>query len=72
MLFLIGQPVLSFAIIQLHALSLLQKMLQIRDQFFLYMDPESRLDNMDMSAKQAACSRLARISTQHVRQQRLG
>jgi hypothetical protein len=30
--------VLILAIIQLHALFLLQKMLQIRDQFFLYMD----------------------------------
>ncbi len=29
----------SLAIIQLHALSLLQKTVQIRDQFFLYMDP---------------------------------
>jgi hypothetical protein len=31
-----GQPFKSLAIIQLHALSLLQKTLQIRDQFFLY------------------------------------
>ncbi len=38
MLFLIGQPFESLAIIQLHILSLLQKMLQIREQFFLYMD----------------------------------
>jgi hypothetical protein len=37
MLFLIGQPFQSLAIIQLHALSLLQKALQIREQFFLYM-----------------------------------
>jgi hypothetical protein len=27
------------AIIQLHALSLLQKTVQINDQFFLYMEP---------------------------------
>ncbi len=32
----------SLAIIQLHALSPLQKTLQIRDQFFLYMDPGGR------------------------------
>ena len=41
MLFLIGQPFYSLAIIQLHALSLLQKTVQIRDQLFLYTDPES-------------------------------
>jgi hypothetical protein len=40
MLFLIGQPFQSLAVIQLHALSLLQKTVQIRDKFFLYMDPE--------------------------------
>ncbi len=46
MLFLIGQPFKSLAIIQLHALSLLQKTVQIRDQFLLYMDPEeSRADS---------------------------
>ncbi len=39
MLFLIGKSFSSLAIIQLHALSLLQKTLQIRDKFFLYMDP---------------------------------
>ncbi len=31
--------IFTLAIIQLHALSLLQKTVQIRDQFFLYMDP---------------------------------
>ncbi len=36
----IGQPFKSLAIIQLHALSFLQKTVQIRDQFFLYMDPD--------------------------------
>ncbi len=40
MLFLIGQLFQSLAIIQLHALYLLQKTLQIRDQFLLYMDPK--------------------------------
>ncbi len=39
MLFLIGQPFKYLAVIQLHALSLLQKTVQIRDEFFLYMDP---------------------------------
>jgi hypothetical protein len=39
MLFLIGQPFKTLAISQLHALSLLQKTVQIRDKFFLYMDP---------------------------------
>ncbi len=34
MLFLIGQ---------LHALSLLQKTVQIRDQFFLFMDPGRKM-----------------------------
>jgi hypothetical protein len=34
-----GQQCQSLAIIQLHALSLLPKTVQIRDQFFLYMDP---------------------------------
>ncbi len=34
----VGQ--LLVAIIQLHALSILQKNVQIRDPFFLYMDPE--------------------------------
>jgi hypothetical protein len=41
-LFLIGQPCSSLAIIQIHALSLLQETVQIRNQFFLYMDPETR------------------------------
>jgi hypothetical protein len=36
---LVGQQFYSLAIVQLHALSLLQKTVQIRDQFFLYMDP---------------------------------
>ncbi len=36
----VSQQLSSLAIIQLHALSLLQKMLQIRDQFLLYMNPE--------------------------------
>ena len=31
--------------IQLHALSLLQKTVQIRDQFFLYMDPGQELQS---------------------------
>ncbi len=31
--------------IQLHALSLLQKTVQIRDQFFLYMDPGQGLQS---------------------------
>jgi hypothetical protein len=35
----VGQQLLSLAITQLHALSLLQKTVQIRDQFFLYVDP---------------------------------
>jgi hypothetical protein len=37
-----GSAVLTLAIIQLQALSLLQKTFQIRDQFFLYMDPTER------------------------------
>jgi hypothetical protein len=32
----------NHSIIQLHALSLLQKTVHIRDQFFLYMDPLGR------------------------------
>jgi hypothetical protein len=36
----IGQPFSSLAIIQLHTLSFLQKTVQIRDRFFLYMDPD--------------------------------
>ncbi len=48
MLFLVKQSFNSIqfkcnlAIIQLHALSLLQKTVHIRDQFFLYMDPVGR------------------------------
>jgi hypothetical protein len=39
MLFIIaGQLFYSLTIIHLHALSLLQKTFQIRDQLFLYMD----------------------------------
>ncbi len=40
MLFLIGQMFYSLAIIQLHAFLFYKKRFQIRDQFFLYMDPE--------------------------------
>jgi hypothetical protein len=39
MLILICQPFLSLAIIQLRALSLLQKTIQNRDKLFLYTDP---------------------------------
>ncbi len=35
----VGQLFWSLAIIQLYALSLLQKTVQNRDQLFLYMDP---------------------------------
>ncbi len=50
MMFLIGQPFWSLAIIQLHALSLLQKTVQIRDQFFLYMDPDNTtFENLNLT-----------------------
>ncbi len=39
MLFIIGQPFKILEIIQLHALSLLQKALQIRGNFCLNVDP---------------------------------
>jgi hypothetical protein len=36
----VGKQFLSLAIIELQASSLLQKTVQIRDKFFLYMDPD--------------------------------
>jgi hypothetical protein len=49
-MFFIGPPFSSLAIIKLHALSLFQKTVQIRNKFFLYMDPNC-LDCSVYSAK---------------------
>jgi hypothetical protein len=51
----VGQQFYSLAIIQLHALSLLQKMAHIRDKFCLYMDPGNRKNDSGPHKNREQC-----------------